>query len=270
MMFSILIAHYNNWEYFQECYKSIISQTYQNFEIVIVDDYSTDHSYEKLKELSQSDSKIKLFQNTENKKVGFTKFRCVEEAKGDICLFVDPDDLITDNALEEIKKAYVSNQYCIATYSKLELVDMNRNSKGEFKSTKKIINSKLDFFNINFEIAHLFSFKREAYNKTEGINPTLSSAVDQDLYLKLYETGEFYFIDKVLYQYRLHEKGVSQDKSKKELLNLNWNQVLLDTCKRRKIEKLDGKIVDGISDISKFIYARENTFIKKILNKLFK
>lgn len=270
MLFSILIAHYNNWEYFQKCYQSIINQTYQNFEVIIVDDYSVDDSFQNLEILAKSDSRIKLFRNTENKKVGFTKRRCVEEAAGDICMFVDPDDMICETALEDIKKAYESNQYCIATYSKIELVDMNGYTKGEFKSTEKIINSKLDFFNINFEVAHLFSFKREDYNKTEGINHDLSSAVDQDLYLKLYEIGEFYFIDKVLYQYRLHDKGVSQDKSKKEFLNQNWNQVLLDTCKRRNIKKLDGKIVDEISNFSQFIYTRENTFIKKIIKKLFK
>ena len=268
MTFSILIAHYNNWEYFQKCYQSITNQSYQNFEVVIVDDYSVDDSFQNLEILAKSDSRIKLFRNSENKKVGFTKGRCVEEAIGDICMFVDPDDMICETALEEIKNAYESNPSVIATYSKLELVDKDANSKGVFKSTKKIVNSDSKFFNINFEVAHLFSFKRESYFKTLGINPNLSSAVDQDLYLKLYEIGDFYFIDKILYQYRLHDKGVSQEKSKKEQLNTNWHQVLLETFNRRGIKKLYGKSIDEIAHLPKFIFEKENTFWKKFFRKL--
>ena len=51
LKFSILVAHYNNFEYFKDCYKSIISQDYPNFEVVILDDCSTDDSFEKVKEL---------------------------------------------------------------------------------------------------------------------------------------------------------------------------------------------------------------------------
>ena len=66
MKFSILIAHYNNFEYFKDCYQSIISQTYQNFEVIILDDCSTDDSYEKVKNLVKDDHKFKIFKNDEN------------------------------------------------------------------------------------------------------------------------------------------------------------------------------------------------------------
>lgn len=267
MKFSILIAHYNNWNYFQECYESIIHQTHTNFEIVIVDDYSTDDSYFKLKQLATIDSKIKLFQNTENKKVGYTKRRCVEEAEGEICFFLDPDDFISNTTLEEIIDAYKFNDNAIATYSKIKLINVKSEIIGDFRHSKKFKNGDVKFFNILFEVAHLFSFKRDVYLKTSGINPSLSSSVDQDLYMKLYEQGDFYFIDKVQYYYRLHEKGVSQDKSKKEVLNLNWHRVLLDTCKRRGIIKLYGKPVESIDNLPRFIFKNENTFFKKIRRK---
>ena len=109
MKFSVLIAHYNNWNYFQECYQSILNQTYQDFEIIIVDDYSTDGSYEKLLELSKQDDKIKLFQNSENRKVGFTKRKCIDEASGDICGFLDPDDIFSPTSIEEVVNCYKNN-----------------------------------------------------------------------------------------------------------------------------------------------------------------
>lgn len=264
MKFSVLIAHYNNWNYFQECYQSILNQTYPDYEMIIVDDCSNDGSYEKLVELSKQDDKIKLFRNSANKKVGYTKRRCVEEASGDICGFVDPDDRIVANALEDVMDAYKNNADIISTYSKIKLIDEFSQEKGEFNLTKKIKNNHKTFFNINFEVAHFFTFKKEIYDQTQGIDSNLTSAVDQDLYMKLYELGEFYFIDSFQYLYRIHDKGVSQDKSKKTKLNLNWHTVLLTTCKRRGIDKLYNKNVDDIENLPKFIFEKENTFWKKL------
>ena len=72
-MFSILVAHYNNYEYFKDCYKSIIGQTFQNFEVIIVDDCSTDDSLEKIRNLVSKDQRFKIYTNEENKGVGYTK-----------------------------------------------------------------------------------------------------------------------------------------------------------------------------------------------------
>ncbi|WP_312351019.1 glycosyltransferase family 2 protein [Empedobacter sp.] len=267
MTFSILIAHYNNWNYFQECYQSILKQTYQDYEIIIVDDCSTDNSYERLVELSKQNNKIKLFRNSANKKVGYTKRRCVEEASGDICGFVDPDDRIVANALEDVMDAYKNNADIISTYSKIKLIDEFSQEKGEFNFTKKIKNNHKTFFNINFEVAHFFTFKKEIYDQTQGINPKLIISEDQDLYMKLYELGEFYFIDSFQYLYRIHDKGISQNKNKTIQQKEDWHQVLNDTCKRRGIDKLYGKNVDDIGYLPKFIFEKENTFWKKLKRK---
>lgn len=266
MLFSILIAHYNNAHYFKQCYESLKKQTYQNFEIILVDDCSTDNSLEEIKEYTKGDERIKFFKNPENKGVGFTKKRCIEEATGEICGFVDPDDAITEDAIELSVKAYENNK-CIATYSEVLLCDENLIFQRKYADTKKIKNGDPLYFNLKFEAAHFFTFKKEAYLKTEGINPNLTSAVDQDLYLKLYEKGDFYFIEKPLYIYRMHEKGVSQEKSKKEKLNKNWNTVLSDTLKRRNITKIYGKNVSEIESLQHFLIKKQNTLFKKLVKK---
>ncbi len=268
MTFSILVAHYNNWHYFQECYQSILNQTYQDYEIIIVDDCSTDDSYEKLVELAKQNDKIKLFQNSENKKVGFTKRRCVEEASGNICGFLDPDDKISEHSLQEIIDVYKSNPNIIATYSKIKLINNNSQDIGNFKLTRTIPNNKKNFFNINFEVAHFFTFKKSAYNKTVGINPKLIISEDQDLYLKLYEVGTFELIDSIQYYYRIHTNGISQNKNKTRQQKADWNQVLLDACERRGLKKLYGRKIHEIDDISKFIFQKENTIFKKLLRKI--
>ena len=61
--FSVLIAYYNNYDFFLDCYQSLLRQTYKNFEAVILDDYSTDGSFERLLELVKDDYRFRVFQN---------------------------------------------------------------------------------------------------------------------------------------------------------------------------------------------------------------
>lgn len=266
MKFSVLIAHYNNAEYFMQCYESLKKQTFQDFEIIVVDDCSTDDSFEKIQNYCNGDSRVKFFQNSENKGVGFTKRRCIEEAAGEICGFVDPDDALTEDALEISIKAYKENY--IATYSQFYLCDENLNIQNIFKRTKKIKNKNPLFFNTEFEVAHFFTFKKEAYLRTEGINPNYKVAEDIDYILKLYEIGSFQFIKKPLYLYRIHKTGLSHDETKIKIKNETWHNVILNATKRRNIKKLYGKEVDSIKHLPKFIFQKENTLLKKIKRKL--
>ena len=106
MKFSILIANYNNGKYFGDCYHSIISQTYPDWEAIIVDDCSTDDSLVQISLLIANDDRFKLVTNAKNEGCGFTKRRCADLAMGEICGFVDPDDTISSNAIELMVNAH--------------------------------------------------------------------------------------------------------------------------------------------------------------------
>lgn len=263
--FSVLIAHYNNFEFFKDCHKSLLNQTFQDFEVIIVDDCSTDDSFEKITKLTQEDARFRLFRNEKNSGVGFTKRKCIEMSSGEICGFVDPDDTLAENAIETSLKNHTENN--VVTYSSFILCDNNLHPQRTFAHSRAIKNGDKKFFNIFLEANHFFTFKKSAYNKTSGINPELTSAVDQDLYLKLYETGNFTFIKEPLYLYRLHANGVSQDSSKKIKLNENWQKVILDTLERRKIDKLYGKNISEIISLPAFLKTKQNNIITKLLRK---
>lgn len=265
--FSLLVAHYNNIEYFVECYKSLINQTFTDYEIIIVDDCSTGDSFEKLKNFVKENPKVKLYQNAKNKGVGYTKRRCAELASGEILGFVDPDDAITNDAVEELIKHY-SNDKIVAVYSQFSLCDKHLQAIKVFQKSRQTQHRDPYFFNVFLKTNHFFTFRKSAYEKTEGINPALTSAVDQDLYLKLYETGNFKFVKKPLYLYRTHENGVSQAKSKKNKLFYNWNSVILSALERRKITLLYGKKIFDIPNLSFFIYNKQNTIFARLIRKL--
>lgn len=269
MKFSILIAHYNNWEYFQECYLSIKNQTYQNFEIIIVDDCSTDGSFEQLNKLSNLDHKIALYRNSKNKGVGFTKNSCLNHATGDILVFVDPDDALYPNALAENLNIYEKYKNIAVVYSQMMLCDSELNPINIFQKTRKIKNFDPYFVNIDTAVAHLFTFKKEKFELIENIDIDLKSAVDQDLYLKLYEVGEFKHIAKPLYYYRLHDKGVSQENNKSKAKD-DFKKVIRKTLSRRNVKTINGKEITQLSDNQLYdeLVKRENSFFRKLSRKL--
>ncbi|AZA83505.1 glycosyl transferase family 2 [Chryseobacterium lactis] len=253
MKFSILIANYNNGKYFRECYDSLIDQTYQNWEVIIVDDGSTDDSLVVIHALTQGDSRFKIYSNEVNKGCGYTKKSCVEYASGDICGFVDPDDALHRQALELSIKAFEDNSKIVAAYSKFMMCDELLNPLYIFRNTKQIYNNRY-FFNCLTEVTHFFTFKREVYLKTSGINPHLVNAVDQDLYLKIFEFGNAVFIDKVLYLYRIHANGISQKDSKQSAKD-SFSKVILETMHRRGIKKIFTKRIPDQYTNSDEVYA---------------
>lgn len=268
MLFSILIAHFNNWKYFLECYQSIKNQTYINIEIVIVDDCSSDDSYDRLEKLAEADLSIKLFRNSKNRGVGYTKSKCIEKASGAILGFLDPDDSINPKAIERSMEEYIKDPTIIATYSQIMMCDDNLQFLNIYSRTRKVNNGCELFFNINNEVSHFFTFKKEAYLKTNGINPELTSSVDFDLYLKLYEVGDFKYIKEPLYFYRQHDAGVSQNKKKRDSVKRNWNKVLYDTCVRRGIIEIGAYKITNETNLSKIIFDSENDLISRIKRKL--
>ena len=240
MKFSILIANYNNGRFFADCYLSIISQTYTNWETIIVDDCSTDNSLEIIENLTRGDNRFKIFTNNENRGCGYTKRKTLEFADGEIYGFLDPDDALEENALELSVKQYIEKNI-VATYSKITFCDPKLKPVSDFKKIQPILNDEY-FFNLPIQIHHFFTFRKDVYNKTVGIDPNLRSAVDQDLYLKILEHGEVSFIPTNLYLYRRHAKGISQHSSKIKAKN-NFAKVIFETFKRRGITKINGQKV---------------------------
>ncbi|MDR3056625.1 MAG: glycosyltransferase [Prevotella sp.] len=229
-LFSVLIAQYNNGKYLQEAINSIKEQTYTNWEIVLVDDGSTDNSKEVYK-LYENDERIKIFYNEENKGCGYTKRRCAELATGEICGFLDPDDLLVPNAVEIMINLHKQNPQASLIYS--NHIRTDENLKNEKKLEPHPIKS--DYLSSHSGYISVFAtFKRDLYLKTKGIDAKFKRAVDQDLYYKLEEVGNVIYDNSYLYIYRIHSGGISVNNN--ELLAYSWKlAAMIDACERRNI-----------------------------------
>lgn len=250
---SILIANYNNGRYLMDAINSVRRQSYHNWEIIIVDDCSTDNSAEIYKHLD-NDGRIKVFTNERNMGCGYTKRRCVEQANGDICGFLDPDDILAENAIQmmvaEFEKhpdASLINSTCYITDEHMNVVSIS--------SYGCPIPEGQSFLTYRKGISHFTTFKRMCYEQTEGIDPIMLRAVDHDLYYKLEEVGNVYYMDKPLYYYRQNSNSISL--GDENMLKAHaWDiYSMVNACKRRGISIEDNAL--------KYIYE----FVKSGINK---
>lgn len=101
--YSFIVPVYNTKKYLKKCLDSLIKQTYKNFEIIIINDGSTDESYDIIKKYKDKYSNIKVI-NQQNQGLSMARNNGVLEAIGDYILFVDSDDYIEVNLLKEVDK----------------------------------------------------------------------------------------------------------------------------------------------------------------------
>ena len=206
-LFSILIANYNNGAYLLECIDSVLKQSYDNWEIIIVDDASFDTSSEIYKKID-TDSRIHIHINDKNYGCGYTKRRCIELAHGDIAGFLDPDDMLTTNALQIMVDEHMKNPQASLVYSTYYKCDDQMNI--EYVNISCGVPEQVDYLHYQRGAVHHFAtFKIELYRKSEGLNPLFLRAVDQNLYYLLEEQGDLVFHNEPLYYYRFHNRSIS-------------------------------------------------------------
>lgn len=99
-LISVIIPVYNNENYFERCIKSVIEQTYNNIEIIIINDYSIDNVESIILKYKELDKRIKYYKNTKNEGVGYTRNLGISKSQGKYLYFLDSDDYIEKNCLE--------------------------------------------------------------------------------------------------------------------------------------------------------------------------
>jgi len=231
--FSVLIANYNNGRYLMDAINSVRRQSYHNWEIVIVDDCSTDNSAEIYKDL-EKDNRIRVFFNNNNMGIGYTFHQLVGYAKGDICGLFGPDDVLADDALQIMVEEHHKHSDASLINSTLYNTDKYLNVVSVSQYGCSIPKGE-SFLSYRKGITSFATFKKDYYEKTEGIDPIMRRAVDHDLYYKLEEVGKVYYVDKPLYYYRHHGNNISL--GEENMLTAHaWDiYAMVNACKRRGI-----------------------------------
>lgn len=124
---SLIVPVYNASDFLDECIKSIINQTYHNIEIILIDDYSQDDSYEICKKYASQDGRITVLQ-TLGKGVSDARNTGIKIAKGEYIGFLDSDDSLDRTAVETLIHAIVcdNSQLVVASYNTVNGNDIEK------------------------------------------------------------------------------------------------------------------------------------------------
>ena len=229
MKFSIIVCTYNGEKFLEKSLNSILNQSYKNFEIIIVDDNSSDntksilHKYSKLKF-------VKIYYNLKNNGLGFCRNYAISLCSGDWITFLDQDDLYDQNRLNKI----------------FNLINQNKKIKFFFHDTNyinetdQIISShlykyKLPFPQINIKISttlllkygsfidsEAIAFKRSILNKVGKFDESLTYLCDYDFFLKVSFLYPFFYSKDKLSSWRMHknQQQKTNKNQKKERIRL--------------------------------------------------
>ena len=163
--FSLIIPAYNVEKYIKKCLDSVLNQTYNNYEIIIINDGSTDNT-SKILESYKSNKKIKII-NQENKGLSNARNTGVSNAKGDYILFIDSDDFIEKELLEILNKT-IKDEDLVRFQIKI-LDETNKIIKEYKEETFNNLNgieafNKLSKYNL-VELAVCYAYKKDTFLK---------------------------------------------------------------------------------------------------------
>ena len=214
-LISIIIPVYNAKKYLEKCLLSIISQTYKNFEIILVDDGSTDKSFEVCQEFANKDKRITVVTQT-NSGASSARNRGIEIAKGEWITFIDADDYVEKNYLECLYKNIENEKTLIIQGLKQVNINGEEIKKIEFKET--VLNGseiqkafdENEIFEYGYTVAKLYH--REIINKHNiRFNKQISYSEDMLFMLEyILYSSTIKFIEGANYYYITDNSNLSQ------------------------------------------------------------
>lgn len=205
-IFSILVTNYNNRAYAGEMIDSLLSQTFPDWEAVIVDDHSSDGGIADIV-ASRHDDRLVYIQMDRNSGYGHTCNRCVDHSRGDLLVTLDSDDALMPNYLEKVHKCFSSND-CILVYTDLQLFGL---SNKIIELPQKTVEDLADAQWLPHPgccITRLAMLKSGGYYEGAELR---HGNVDWDWFLSIAENCEFKAtrIPEALVRYRVHSAQMS-------------------------------------------------------------
>lgn len=259
---SVLMPVYNTEKYVEDSINSILNQTFKDFEMVIIDDCSSDNSFTILSDLASKDSRIRLYKNETNLKVSKTRNKLIELAKGGFIAWQDADDISIPDRLELQYNFLVKNNNVGLVGGWLEFFDENgvQSVRSYGEKDKDLRKNIFKFSPVAQPVAML---RKKAILEVGCFDEKLDTAEDLDLHFRIGSVYSFANIPKVLLKYRYGTTSLTMRTLKK---------MEIETIKMRfKYAKLDNykmKFLDVVYNVLQFlsVYLISGTLKVKIFN----
>lgn len=250
--FSVLVPVFNVEIYLKKCIDSILHQTYQDFEIILIDDGSTDSSGKICDNYAVKDKRIRVF-HQQNQGQLISRRNAIEKSTGDFCLFLDSDDFWDNDLLENIFDTILKYNCDIVLFKYKRVLLKNT------KCMDPVFQDKTIFDSNNKDILFKKIFSSSALNNlaTKAVRRTI---IKKNNYLQfkgvkhgedllesismLYNARKIVYIDKALYNYRLNPDSVTNTFNVNKYKDINIvRNVILIYMKKMKLDTQENLII---------------------------
>ncbi|MHC5747236.1 MAG: CHAT domain-containing protein [Nostoc sp.] len=231
-LISIVIVNYNRESYLEEAIASVLTQTWQDFELLIWDDGSTDRSVAIANKYTQQDRRVRL---VEAHHQGYTAAltAAINLTNGTYIGLVDSDDILAPTALAQTAKVLNCHPETGFVYTDYLNIDQDNFVIGY--GHRCSIPYSQEGLLVNFMTFHFRLIRRSVYDRVGGINQSFPCAQDYDLCLRLSEVAQVRRVPEPLYLYRIHSQSISTTRrteqmlwSKRAIAQALWRRGLAD------------------------------------------
>lgn len=214
---SIITPTYNCGDYIEETIRSVINQTYVNWEMIIVDDVSTDDTEEIVKKYTNSDQRIKYYKLKINSGAAVARTKAIEMANGSYIAFLDSDDLWTRDKLEKQLNFMEENNINFSCTS-YEQIDEKKRKLGKIVKcisktdyNRMLLDCPVGNSTVIYNVDNLGKFKV----------PNIRKRNDDALWLQILKKEQYiYGLNEVLMKYRIRDASISSNKF--SLIKYHW------------------------------------------------
>ena len=201
-LISVILPVYNGEDFLEESIKSVLNQTFTNFELIVVDDASTDKSLSIAQQFRIIDNRVKIISNKENLLLPGSLNVGHQSSKGKYVTWTSDDNRMKENFLEKLYETII-NRDCDLVYSNYDVIWTNGKLK-RINQTGSV--TGLIFGN---SIGASFLYKKEVFEELSGYREDMYLVEDYHFFLTASLKFEFYHLEESLYQYRIHPFSLS-------------------------------------------------------------
>lgn len=209
---SVIMPSWNTSNFIAESIQSVIDQTYENWELIIVDDCSTDNTDEVVAKFT--DKRIRYFKNEKNSGAALSRNRALREARGEWIAFLDSDDLWNPDKLEHQINFMNEHGYTLS-YTEYEKIDEESKPLRIYVSGPEKVN-KHKMYNYDYigQLTMMYSAKKFGLIQIKDIKKNNDYAIRLQLYKKSDTCA--YLLKENLAKYRVRKVSISHDKFRRK------------------------------------------------------
>jgi len=212
---SVLMPAYNAEKYVGEAIKSILNQTFRDFEFIIIDDCSTDKTWEIIQEHAKKDNRIIIFKNEKNLKLSLSLNKGINFCNSKYVARMDADDWSYPDRLEKQFNFMENNPEIGISGGAMNVCDELLNIKSTRRYNLSDIEIRKKIFRYSPFSHPLVIFKREVFNKVGSYDTNFNPAEDYELYFRVGEFYKFGNLEDILLKYRVVKKSMTTGSTKK-------------------------------------------------------